>query len=277
MPRCSLLGRLRCRHAAYPLDGIAICQSVVHHAAGVTESGSRIVRALSFEHVYKGVAECRNCGIRHIALFADLDEKDLGLIHLPIQEMGLDHGAVLYGAEDPGAAVFTIRSGLVKLVQMLPDGTQRIVRLLRPGAVAGLEAMLGQAYEHTAMALQPTEVCRIPREVVERLDRETPRLHRRLLEQWHNSLRQADEWLTELSTGNARQRLARFLLHLSADHPDRPVKLFTREDLGAILGVTLETASRTVSEFKRVGAMAEVAINTYQCRRDRLEAIARMG
>ena len=35
---------------------------------------------------------------------------------------------------DAGQHVLTIRGGLVKLVQYLPDGTQRIVRLLRHGA-----------------------------------------------------------------------------------------------------------------------------------------------
>ncbi|AWK84966.1 Crp/Fnr family transcriptional regulator [Azospirillum thermophilum] len=223
------------------------------------------MRNSQIEAAWKGIAECRKCGIRDLVLFADLTEPDFKLVHLPIDELQFQPGSSLYEAGDEGRAVFTIRSGLVKLVQYLPDGTQRIVRLLRPGAVAGLEVLVGSAYEHAAIILQEVAACRIPREVVERLNHATPRLHRQLMQRWHQSVRQADEWLTELSTGSARQRLARLLLQLCADHPDRPVRVFSREDLGAMLGITMETASRTVAEFKRSGLVAEKGPNLVLC------------
>ena len=70
--------------------------------------------------------------------------------------------------------MLTIRSGLVKLTQILPDGTQRIVRLQGATDILGLEALLDQTYQHTATALQPTEVCRIPVETVRGLSRNDP-------------------------------------------------------------------------------------------------------
>ncbi|HYH22674.1 MAG TPA: Crp/Fnr family transcriptional regulator [Azospirillum sp.] len=223
------------------------------------------MRRSQIDAAWKGTAECRNCGIRDLVLFADLAAPDFNLIHLPIDELVFQPGATLYDAGDDGRSLFTIRSGLVKLVQYLPDGTQRIVRLLRRGSVAGLEILVGAPYEHTAIALQSVSVCRIPHDVVERLNRETPRLHNQLMQRWHQALRQADEWLTELSTGSARQRLSRLLLQLSADEPERPVRIFGREDLGAMLGITMETASRTVAEFKRAGLITETAPNMAVC------------
>ncbi|MGE5514498.1 MAG: Crp/Fnr family transcriptional regulator [Bacteroidota bacterium] len=221
---------------------------------------------------WKGTAHCEDCGIRDLVLFADLTEPDFNLIHLPIDEIAFEPGATIYSAGGEGATLYTIRSGLVKLVQYLPDGTQRIVRLLKNGATAGLEAILGQTYEHTAIALQPTQVCRIPRQVVERLSRETPRLHGQLMQRWHDALRQADDWLTELSTGKAPQRLARFMLQLA--EPDGCVTLFSREDVGSMLGITTEHASRTVAEFKRNGVIAELAPNRYRCDIGQLTSIA---
>lgn len=221
---------------------------------------------------WRGTANCADCGIRDLVLFADLTEPDFNLIHLPIDDIAFEAGATLYSAGDEGTTLYTIRSGLVKLVQYLPDGTQRIVRLLKNGATVGLEAVLGQAYEHTAVALQPTQTCRVPRQVVERLTRETPRLHGQLMQRWHAALRQADEWLTELSTGKAPQRLARLLLQLA--EADGTVTLFSREDVGSMLGITTEHASRTVAEFKRNGVITEVAINRYRCDMDRLSEIA---
>lgn len=226
------------------------------------------------EAAWLGRVECRNCAIRDLVLFADLTEPDFQLIHLPIEELMVEAGGTLYNTGDEGAAAFTIRRGLIKLVQYLPDGNQRIVRLLRPGAVAGLEVMAGQSYEHTAIAVSHALVCRLPREVLEKLSGETPRLHRQLMNKWHQSLRLADEWLTGLNTGSARQRVARLFLHLLDGSPDDCCHMLGREDVGAILSVTTETASRTVAEIKRAGAVTETSLNVFTCDRAALERIA---
>ncbi len=230
------------------------------------------MKRISIDAAWKGTAHCQDCGIRDLVLFADLTEPDFSLIHLPIDEIGFEAGATLYRAGDDSAHLFTIRAGLVKLVQYLPDGTQRIVRLLRPGSTVGLEGTVAAPYEHTAITLQPTLVCRIPRQVVEKLSRETPRLHGQLMRRWHAALRQADDRLTELSTGKAPHRLARLLLQLVEE--SGTVTLFSREDLGAMLGITTEHASRTVAEFKRTGLLTELTANRFRCDVERLREIA---
>ena len=71
------------------------------------------------------------------ALFAGLVEADFEKIHDPINQFVLQPGQALYRAGEPGDRLFTIRSGLVKLVQYLPDGAQRIVRLIKTADVTG--------------------------------------------------------------------------------------------------------------------------------------------
>lgn len=222
---------------------------------------------------WKGPPQCRSCGIRDLVLFADLRQTDFSLIHLPIEEVRFKPGESLYHAGDSKPYLFTLREGTVKLVQYLPDGSHRIVRLLRQGAVAGLEALLGEPYAHTATALQPVLTCRIPRAVVDRLSAETPRLHTQLMKRWHQSLQQADDWLTELSTGSARLRLARLLLQM-LDATDGDIcHLPIREDVGAMLAITMETASRTVAEFRRAGLIADVGDHLVRCNREGLEDV----
>ncbi len=218
--------------------------------------------------------ECRGCGIRELALFADLQEEDFGLVHLPIEAVSYDAGVSIYEPGDEGAYVITLRSGLVKLVQYLADGTQRIVRLLRSGDTLGLEVLVGAAYEHAAIVMRPTTVCRIPREVIRRLSMETPRLHRQLMLRWHQSVSQADEWLTGLSTGSARARVARLLLRIMQDEAGPDCSLFSREDVGAMLGVTTETASRIIAEFRRSGIIVEAGGRRVRCDEDALKRIA---
>jgi len=235
--------------------------------------GDTRVEKQAIANAWSGVSNCENCGIRHLALFADLEHTDFELIHKPILEVGKKAGDRLYGEGDEGQFLYTVRSGVIKLTQYLPDGGQRIVRLLRTGDVAGLEVLVNPTYEHYATVLRDAELCQIPRDVVERLNRETPRLHTQLLNRWHTAVKQADEWLTELSTGSSKSRVARLVIGLS-DKGDNSCYLFSREDLGAILGVTTETTSRIIAEFKREGSLKDLGKNHFLADLVRLQNIA---
>jgi len=220
---------------------------------------------VSLHDAWTGVADCRSCSLRDGVLFAGLTESDFEKIHDPISQFTLKAGDRLYRDRDNGNRLFTIRSGLIKLQRYLPDGTQRIVRLAKTSDVIGLESLLDQPYEHEAIAMQTTEICCLPVDTVNELSKENPTLHKELLLRWQRALSEADTWLTELSTGSARNRVARLILQLTDDTSDQPeCRLFAREDLGSMLGITTETASRTIAEFKRKGWLNELSSNHYR-------------
>ena len=226
-----------------------------------------------FKEAWSGQADCRACSLRESVLFAGLRETDFEKIHQPINQFLMQPGQALYRAGETGDRMFTVRSGLVKLVQYLPDGAQRIVRLVKTADVTGLESLLGTPYEHDAIVMQPTEVCCLPASTVQALARDNPALHVELLKRWQRALSEADAWLTELSTGPARERVARLLLRLVRDQDPPECTLFGREDLGAMLGITTETASRTIAEFKRQGLLTELGGNRYRVDTERLGAV----
>jgi CRP/FNR family transcriptional regulator, anaerobic regulatory protein len=205
------------------------------------------------ESAWRGTADCRACGIRDMVLFADLHEDDFNLIHAPIDDLEYTPGQALVRMGETATSLFTLRVGMVKLVRNTVDGRQRIVRVLRSGDVIGLEALMGPAYDSDAIALTNVKVCRLPLQVIQRLNRETPRLHQRLLERWHRSLKEADDWLADLNFGNARQRLAGLILKMRTDQDPAVSTLFSREDMGAMLDLKLETVSRTLNAFVREG------------------------
>ena len=224
--------------------------------------------------VCTGQADCSECVIRDVVLFAGLEDQDLRLLYRPIKQYSYKRGSPIFHIGDTGGAIYTIREGVVKLVQYLPDGAQRIVGLLRQGAVAGLEALLGKPYEHTTICLETTSVCRIVTKDVERLMNESERLRRQLLERWYQAVREADQWITGLSTGDARARMARLFLYLSTGPDEDNCRLFSREDVGAVLGLTPETTSHVIASFKRDGIIDQQARNLYHCDRRALSDIA---
>jgi CRP/FNR family transcriptional regulator, anaerobic regulatory protein len=205
------------------------------------------------DSAWRGTADCRACGIRDMVLFADLHEDDFNLIHAPIDDLELGANQPLVRMGETATSLYTLRAGMIKLVRNTVDGRQRIVRVLRVGDVVGLEALMGPTYESDAIALTPIKVCRLPLQVIQRLNRETPRLHQRLLEKWHRSLKEADDWLADLNFGNARQRVAGLILKMRSTGDASMVSLFSREDMGAMLDLKLETVSRTLNAFVREG------------------------
>jgi len=228
------------------------------------------MKSVEIEAAWHGLASCDCCPIQDLVLFADLEAADFTAIHQPIDDLWLPPGATLYRSEQSASALFTLREGLVKLEQYLSDGTKRIVSLAGPGDVLGLEAMLADSYEHAAIALQPSKVCRIPKAVIGAL---SSKINTQLMRKWHESVRKAHACTRDLSTGNARQRVARLFL-LLAPPEARRCRLFGREDVGALLGVTTETASKTVAEFKRQGLVREIAVNLFERDIAALERIA---
>lgn len=222
---------------------------------------------------WRGPASCAECPVRELVLFADLQEEDFDAIHLPIDHLVLPAGATLYRTDETAPAIFTVREGLVKLENYLADGSKRIVALATRGDVAGLEALLGPKYDHTAVTLQQTEVCRIPKEIVRRLSYQ---LSARLMHKWHAAVRNAHICVRDLSTGSARQRVARLFLFLPATDGTN-CRLFSREDVGALLGITTETASKTIAALKREGNISEIAPNLFGRDFAGLERIAAGG
>ncbi len=210
---------------------------------------------IHIDSAWKGTSDCRDCGIRDMVLFADLNEQDFSEIHTPIDDLAFAADAVLYNEGQQALGLFTLRKGMVKLVRSTADGRERIVRVLRPGDVLGLEALATSRYDSEAVALVDVSVCRIPLSVLHHLSSHSSRLHLRLMQKWQHALKDADDWLADLNFGSARQRVASLALKMR--DPDQPqfTSFFARDDMGAMLDLKLETVSREISALVRDGAL----------------------
>jgi CRP/FNR family transcriptional regulator, anaerobic regulatory protein len=187
---------------------------------------------------------------------------------------------VLYHQGGDSDTVYFIIDGLLKLVTHLSNGRARIVRLHRHGSVLGLSGLRCAYNEHTAVAVTPVSALRLSLSAVKRLRSIDPSAYVTLVERWHDYLRDADTWITQFSTGPIRGRVARLLAFLSdiARGPDATqVQLLTSEEMGCILGVTAESVSRIIAEFKRQHILDHSAgqpSETYTADSERLHLIA---
>lgn len=219
---------------------------------------------------------CTQCSVRQFALFGALDEEALKEIHYHIADIRLEPGELLYTAQSPGSAVYTIRSGVVRQEKVSEAGERRILRMSGRADLLGLEAILHQTYAADAVACTDVEVCRIPRVLIDELGQRHPQLLRDLMKRWQRALDDADEWLTELTRGVARQRMLRLLLKLTEyGSEDNRIWLPTRPEMGAMLDMTFETASRLISALRREGILEPLDARQARINMDALLAALR--
>ena len=200
---------------------------------------------------WHGRADCEHCAIRSTVLFSVLTKEQLEDALLEIDNKLCEPDSELFWQDARDSHVYTIRSGCVKMVHKLDDGSNRIVRLHYRGDAVGLEALLGEPYRHTAAVLQRADVCRIPVSVIRTLEDRNPDLYQQLMQRWQTSLDEAESFITDLNTGTAEARLARLLLKLDAHSGGQCIPNLLREDIAGIIGVTTETASRLMADFRR--------------------------
>ncbi|QID16432.1 Crp/Fnr family transcriptional regulator [Nitrogeniibacter mangrovi] len=191
-----------------------------------------------------------------------------------LHERSFSRGEQLYQEGGVARTVTLVRSGLVKLTQSLPNGNQRIVRLRQDGDIIGLESLVNHHYRHTATAVSEVRACQLPAALIHVLEEFDRQVYDRLMAQWQRNLDEADSFITELSTGTAEARLARLLLKLDGAQGSGRCPKLSREDIGSIIGVSTETASRMMARFKRAGLVREHPTHFGECDTARLHRIA---
>ena len=217
------------------------------------------MKIIEIKNAWQGNSDCNTCSIRNSVLFAELNEEDFSKIHTPIDDLRFEANSLIYEQGDSAEYLYTLREGYLKLLHLNPDGSSRIVRLVMPGDLFGMEALLGERYAHSAAALSNAYVCRIPKEIIESLGEQSPRLHRQIVKKWGEALTQSESWFSEINTGRIELRLSRFFLRLAKPSGDEAIcPLFRREDMGLMMDVKFETISRALAAMAEQGLVSDI-------------------
>jgi CRP/FNR family transcriptional regulator, nitrogen oxide reductase regulator len=162
---------------------------------------------------------------------------------------------------EPARQIFVIRDGFAKLVSTSEDGHDVLVGIAGPRDAVGQATMAEEQRDYmvTSTALAPITAAVWNREKALAIAHEFPEVHKRIDAQLIRNLEAVLGRLHTVSEGRVSQRLARALLELGERHgqPDALGVLIappmTRQDIAAIIGTTLFTASRLLSEWEDRG------------------------
>ena len=218
-----------------------------------------------------GRSDCLACDILQKVLFSNLTNEELKPIvqgiYEPIDNLSYETGSILYQEGNLDNAIYTIRSGLIKLVRHQADGRERIIRLIKGSESIGLERVLDRPYGHTAIVLKKANICRIPISVLQQLDEEKPRFYRALMERWATTVFKSDDYIMMLLSGTVKQRVVHLIewLAIYTQGKDKStVELLSGSDISAMLDISIESVSRTLAELKRLNILRHTKGERYE-------------
>ncbi len=159
---------------------------------------------------------------------------------------------VLFHEGTKGSSVFLMLSGCLQLHKTAPDGTDRVIRIIRSGDVFA-EAILFEQdrYPVTATALASSRVLAMGRQrIIELLD------NRRFRDDFIKMLLNRQRYLAErvryLTSFDVESRFFRFLKENYGQSESIMLDL-PKKDIAAAIGATPETFSRLVQRLQSSG------------------------
>jgi CRP/FNR family transcriptional regulator len=204
---------------------------------------------------------CSACVVRNSAICSALDMDEIALLGKMGRHHKLVAGQTLMWEGEDSLLVANIIDGVLKLSTSLADGREQIVGVVYPSDFIGRP--FGARTQHNVTALTDAHICSFSSSDFDRFARAHPELEHKLLERTLAELDRTRRWLLLLGRMTASEKLAHFLLDMSArlvkqdcraagpaDAFDLP---FGRQQIADILGLTIETVSRRLNDFKAQG------------------------
>ncbi len=202
---------------------------------------------------------CQSCAQRFTSVFCKAKQEFIEEINEQKICNIYKKGQTLFNEGSYPFGVYCINDGKVKLSHLGDDGKEQIIRLLRGGDVLGYRALLsGERYSASAIALEDTQVCFIPKELFISVLKSDTGLAFEMMKLLSDELHKAEVKLTHLAQKPIRERLAETLLFIKetygfeADGVTLSVRL-SREEIANLVGTATESTIRLLSEFKKDG------------------------
>ncbi|WP_342315358.1 cyclic nucleotide-binding domain-containing protein [Lysobacter sp. FW306-1B-D06B] len=191
---------------------------------------------------------CTTCAFSQACLAEGMDKSALAELHVLVEHVGpLQEGEFVFRQGDPFDAIAAVRAGTVKTTTIDRSGREQVLGFHLPGEVVGLNAIDGNTYPCSAVALDTVMLCRFSFPKMSMLAGRLPGLQRQLFRLMSRDIGHASMLAGDSS---ADERVAAFLIGLSRRleargfSPRRFQLSMQRADIANHLRMTPETLSR---------------------------------
>lgn len=205
-----------------------------------------------------GAASRKAAQVQHYALFVGISPQDCRDIVSAAHEQEYARRQTIYLEGDLVRNVVLLTSGSVKVVQFGRNGTEVILRLDGPGEFVGTTGLCSKArYGSRAQAVGKSKALVWETTGFESLSQKYPMLRRNAAQILCRQLEDLEERFRLVSTEKVAARLSHQLIRLVSrvGHlVDGNVEIgLSREELAQLIGTTLFTVSRLLSDWDHQG------------------------
>jgi CRP/FNR family transcriptional regulator, cyclic AMP receptor protein len=208
-------------------------------------------------HGMELVEDCLSCNLCSEGFFCRLPKADMEAFQKIKFTLAYPAGATLFGEGQACRGIYILCKGRVKLSATSSEGQTLILKIAQPGEVLGLNtAVSGLPHEMTAETGQPCQLNFVKREDFLKFLTEHTEANMQAAIHLSHECQQAYQHLRSFVMRSAPQRIARLMLDWS--HEDsgmataRGINVaLTHEEIGQIIGMSRETVTRTLADFRK--------------------------
>lgn len=194
------------------------------------------------------------------------------------QEVTLKKGEFLFHQEDVAHFIYFVKTGTVKILKTSSLGQEKIFSLYQKNQFIALSTLFNPPYFYpaTAVAVEVTEVIKIPRQVLETGILSTEAATREWFKQLNRRLEGVQQMLTDQVFIDAKDRFKKWLQRFARLEKNTTSSVVlmtipvTKQEIADLLSIRRETFSRLLSDLKDEG-VCEVKGKTFKVNREWLE------
>jgi CRP/FNR family transcriptional regulator len=206
---------------------------------------------------------CSQCNLQELCFPVGLAETALAVVDQLVRgRRKVARGQALFRSGEPFTAIYAVKLGFFKTEVLAADGRHQVTGFHMAGEVLGMDGISTETHNCDAIALEDSEVCLIPFSELEQISGQVPTLQRHLHRVMSREIVRDQGMMIMMGAMSAEERVVSFLLNLSQRYAARGYAAaefhlrMTREEIGAYLGLKLETVSRAFSRLQEEGLIA---------------------
>jgi CRP-like cAMP-binding protein len=202
--------------------------------------------------------------IKNVTIFGTLADSDVEDIkgYFSVEEFRKKEA--IFDEGDPSDVLYGVLEGKVKITKISAEGKEIIIEVISPGDVFGAVAVMrGFPYPANAVAMEDSKLLRVSRTNFLKILDGYPSVMYCMMQNIGDRMKGSHESLKNIALEKVSSRIASLLLKLAeksgVETPEGTVIDFklTKQDIADMVGTTVETSIRTMSQFKKQGLVEE--------------------
>jgi len=196
-------------------------------------------------------SSCEVCSFRETNMLCSAEPEVWKYLDQVKQKIVYKPNQYIFYQDNEPLGLYSLSSGLITLQMSTLEGVNHTLRYIKPGSAFGYRALFAnEKYSASALTIEKSEVCFIPKSSVMTIFQNFPNVSINLMQALSKDLKQAEQKWTDQIDKDATSRIAEAILFLQENFSHQN---WTRREIAEWAGTTPETVMRTLSQFEKEG------------------------